>query len=190
MIKTIESALSVITAQQSKLKEEMDEAGTKIAQMDAGIADLEAQPLSLEDYGLHVKRLIELRASRHMDMLEYNFFQSADGLGRSPQNSLSMAALNQQEQHGMFPPFMFGGGDGVSLDALCAFCGEQIYESFMTRAREAFAARWGNESVTPVVTRQKFIAELREKRETLSRQREELLGKMGEIAQALAGSQS
>ncbi|ECI5747501.1 hypothetical protein D5P88_15920 [Salmonella enterica subsp. enterica] len=59
----------------------------------------------------------------------------------------------------------------------------------MTRAREAFGARWGNESVTPVATRQKFIAELREKRETLSRQREELLTKMGEIAQALAGTQ-
>ncbi|PAS92135.1 MAG: hypothetical protein CGU29_12780 [Candidatus Dactylopiibacterium carminicum] len=60
----LKSALSTITVQLSKLKEELADTNQQISIIDAQIGELRGMPLCLEDWGNYLKATIQQRADR------------------------------------------------------------------------------------------------------------------------------
>lgn len=174
-VKTLKTALAAINGTLAKLREELAETNGQLGTVSRRIAELQEMPISLDDYGLRLKALIEQRADEHMKMCEFALFRKSGG--NIPRNTISW---DGHDDIGQFPEFFFGGTHGEH-DMICAFFGDLIYQNFMARAKEKFGERWGNTQYPPVAERRKMIAELEQQAEELKKKRAELEGQINEI---------
>jgi len=186
--KTIKSAISTVTGSLSKLKGELTDTDRQIAVVGAQIEELRDMPVSLKDYGQYIKAKIESAAEKHAGMLEWNMFRNSESMGCSPENKERFGDLENElgSSSPLFPAGFFGNvGDGISMHAACFFLGDQVYESFMTRAQAKFGKRWGNEELLTVEERRKTLFSLEEQLVALHEKRGTLETEIDEISTAL-----
>lgn len=183
VVKTLKTAISTITGQLAKLKEELTDTNRKIAVIGAQIDELRDMPVSLTDYGSFIREKIEKLADDHIGLVEWNLFRNAEALGASPQNK---EPLSNVEKSPYLPPGLFGNDNSVlSLHAACCFFGDQIHEELMRRAQAKFGKRWGNEDLPTVEERRKTISALEDQLVALHEKRSALETEIDEISTAL-----
>lgn len=182
--KTLKSALSTITGQLSKLKEELAETNLQIDAIGAKIQELRGMPLSLEDWSIYLKDLIQKRADSYFPGLAAGLCRSYRG--DDPHNQRPWSAFEDDDANprplyltdDIFSPMHLG-------EAMCFFFPEVIYDRLMTRLKERVGNRWGNDDLPTVQERRKTIAELEAQRSALLEKRGTLEGEIGEISTAL-----
>lgn len=181
--KTLKTAISAITGQLSKLKEELTDTNRQIGIIGAQIEELRAMPVSLKDYGSFLRAKIEKLAAEHVGMLEWHLFRNAEALGASPQNK---EPLSNIEKSPYLPTGLFGNdSSALSINAACCFFGDQIHEELMRRAQAKFGKRWGNEDLPTVEERHKTIFALEDQLIVLHEKRSALETEIDEISTAL-----
>ena len=182
--KTLKSALSTITGQLSKLKEELAETNQQISAIGAKIQELRGMPISLEDWGRYLKAIIQKRAESYFPGLATGLLQHYRG--DDPHNQRPWSSFERDDgstpplylTDDIFSPMHFG-------EAMCFYFPEVIYDRLMARLKERVGHRWGNDDLPTVEERRKLIVELDTQRAALLEKRGTLEGEIGEISTAL-----
>ncbi|MFB9159576.1 hypothetical protein [Chromobacterium violaceum] len=181
----LKAALSTINGTLAQLKTDLADTNGQIGSINARIAEFKAMPISLGDYSLYLKACINRCAKEHIDHLEFELFRNAPSLGSTPKNKEPFSRFDFENGTAMFPNGMFG-GDALSIQAVCFFFGDQIYESFLKHAQGKFGNRWGNEEFPFVEERFQIIADLEAQREELKQKRLQLEAQIDEISGMLS----
>lgn len=182
--KTLKSALSTITGQLSKLKEELADTNQQISVIGALIGELRGMPLSLEDWSNYLKATIQKRADSYLPGFANSLVMPYRG--DEPHNKRPWSAFDDSDGNPnplYLPDDIFG--HMHYGEAMCFFFPEVIYDRLMARLKERVGHRWGNEDVPPVEERRKTIAELAARRAALLEKRRALEGEIDEISTAL-----
>ncbi len=182
--KTLKSALSTITGQLSKLKEELADINHQINVTGSLIQELRSMPLSLEDWGSYFKAGIQKRAESYFPGLAAGLLRHYRG--DDPHNQRPWSTFERDDgstppiylPDDIFSPMHYG-------EAMCFFFPEVIYERLMARLKESVGHRWGNEDLPTVEERRKTIAELEAQRAALLEKHRALEGEIEEISTAL-----
>lgn len=181
--KTLKSALSTITGQLSKLKEELAETNQQISAIGALIGELRGAPISLEDWGLYLKAFIKARADAYAPGLATDLIRSYHN---DPHNKRPWSAFEDDDgkaKNFLLPADLFPPID--SQNAMFFFFPDVIYERLMARFKEQIGQRWGNEEHPPLEERRKTVADLIAQRTTLLEKRAGLEAEIDEISTAL-----
>ncbi len=179
-IKTLKSALSTVTGQLSKLKDELTDTDRQIGIINAQIEELRDMPINLEDWGSFLKASIQMQGEKYRPWLEGQLTGSREQ-NKTPWHSF--------EGGGVVSIGDYRSGMSVHQDdayeALCFFFPEVVHERLMTRFRERIGKRWGNEDLPTIEERRKTISVLEAQHVALVEKRNALQAEIGEISTAL-----
>lgn len=179
--KPLQTALKTISGSLSQLKEELRNTQAEISLIGGKIAELQEMPVSLDDYGRRIKQSIDKLGDEHMKSVEWHLFRNT--MGETPKNKAPFSTIMAVEH---LPDGMFGTSrDTLTIGAACCYFGQQIYESFMERAKATFGDRWGNTELPTADERWKLIDELYTQREVLLQKQDSLREQIKEISDAL-----
>lgn len=184
--KNLKAALSTINGTLAKLKEELLETNSQISGLNAKIYNLSQMPISLDDWGKYFKAAIEKKAEFHMPYVHEELIQSNPHRGHVARNQQPWSHFEENRADQLFNMGLFP-EQGSTLQAMCFFFPDVVYERVMSRLKERIGAKWGNDDLPPVEDRRKLVVEMQQQREALERKRAELEAQIDEISGALAG---
>lgn len=185
IVKNIKAALSTVNGKLSELKEQLAETNRAINLVDVEIDALYALPISLNDWSVYFKKLIQETANNYAPQLHYDLMRGQVGCDRENEKSWSQF----EDKTGKFMGMQWPTGTFTSImsmhQIMSFYFPDVVHERLMARFKENLRTRWGNDECMPVEDRRKKVAELMMKRASIAEKRTTLESEIATINDAL-----
>ncbi|QOK91993.1 hypothetical protein HF908_11200 [Ralstonia pseudosolanacearum] len=181
---TLQSAISTVTGQLSKFKEDLDATNFQIGTVEAQIQKLRGMPISLDDWGISLREFIRQKGGEYRPDLANRLMSHFRGdipANKRPWEEFEDADGNPQAVS--LPSNVLHVQDAEVV--MCFYFPDVVHDRLMAHLRERIGGQWGNQELPTVEERRKLIAELTTRRDALVEQRAKLRASIDEISAAL-----